>query len=174
MVNRGMQEGESSHRGGRQNGIVQSYLEPHLLLFQSWKATSEAGGEEPAETLQCSWFQVMWLSSRNMHQAKGNQRWPLPAKSHYPSNFTSQRPQSHICDKVCQRMLPEVEEKVRLCVTEAHLHNLHLKLVLDDWVKNHLIPIGVIQEGVIQATPSGYDRTYFPTTKDLCKLHNRQ
>ena len=71
-------------------------------------------------------------------------------------------------------MLPEVEEKVRLRVTEAHLHNLHLKLVLDDWVKNHLIPIGVIQEGVIQETPSEYDRTYFPTTKDLCKLHNRQ
>ena len=71
-----------------------------------------------------------------------------------------------VTDKLCHRMLPEVEEKVRLLVTEAHLHNLHLKLVLDDWVKNHLIPKHK-QEGVIQETPSQYDRAYFPTTKDL-------
>ena len=66
-------------------------------------------------------------------------------------------------------MLPEVEEKVRLLVTESHLHNLHLKLVLDDWVKNHLIPKHK-QEGVIQETPTQYDRAYFPTTKDLCNV----
>ena len=78
-------------------------------------------------------------------------------KGHDPTSVT---------DKLCHRMLPEVEEKVRLLVTEAHLHNLHLKLVLDDWVKNHLIPKHK-QEGVIQETPSQYDRAYFPTTKDL-------
>ena len=71
-----------------------------------------------------------------------------------------------VTDKLCQRMLPEVEEKVRLLVTESHLHNLHFKLVVDDWVKNHLIPKHK-QEGVIQETPTQYDRAYFPTTKDL-------
>ena len=81
-------------------------------------------------------------------------------KGHDPTSVT---------DKLCHRMLPEVEEKVRLLVTEAHLHNLHLKLVLDDWVKNHLIPKHK-QEGVIQETPSQYDRAYFPTTKDLCNV----
>ena len=78
-----------------------------------------------------------------------------------------------VTDKLCHRMLPEVEEKVRLLVTEAHFHNLHLKLVLDDWVKNHLIPKQK-QEGVIQETTSQYDRAYFPTTKDYAMLHSRQ
>ena len=59
-----------------------------------------------------------------------------------------------------------VEEKVRLLVTESHLHNLHFKFVVDDWVKNHLIPKHK-QEGVIQETPTQYDSAYFSTTKDL-------
>ena len=82
-------------------------------------------------------------------------------KGHDPTSVT---------DKLCHRMLPEVEEKVRLLVTEAHLHNLHLKLVLDDWVKNHLIPKHkqevfqlLSRISVIQETPSQYDRAYFPT-----------
>ena len=78
-------------------------------------------------------------------------------KGHDPTSVT---------DKLCHRMLTEVEERVRLLITEAHLHNLHLKLVLNDWVKNHLIPKHK-QEGVLQETPSQYDRAYFPMTKDL-------
>ena len=78
-------------------------------------------------------------------------------KGHDPSSVT---------DKLCQRMLPEVEEKVMLLVMEAHLHSLNLRLVLEDWVKNELIPKHK-QEGVLLETPDEYNRAYFPTIKDL-------
>ena len=81
-------------------------------------------------------------------------------KGHDPSSVT---------DKLCQRMLPEVEEKVKSLVSEAHLHNLSLKLTLEDWVRRELIPKKK-EEGVLLETPSQYDRAYFPTKKDLCNV----
>ena len=97
-----------------------------------------------------------------MCQTNGNQNWLLTTRGHYipPLSLHKGHDPTAVTDKLCQRMLPEVEEKVRMLVTEAHLHNLHLKLVLVDWVKNHLIPKHE-QEGVM------YDRAYFPTTKNL-------
>ena len=53
-----------------------------------------------------------------------------------------------------------------LLVIEAHLHSLNLRLVLEDWVKNELIPKHM-QECILQETPDEYNRAYFPTTKVL-------
>ena len=111
----------------------------------------------------------MQLSSRIVYQAICDKKWPLPVRDHYPPDFASQikgHDPTSVMDKLCQRMLPEVEEKVRSLVTEAHLHNLNLKLVLEDWVRNQLIPKHK-QEGILQETPNHYNRGYFPTTKDL-------
>ena len=85
-----------------------------------------------------------------------------------PPDFVSQRPRSNICDgqTLSEDAIPEVEEKVRSHVTEAHLHNLNLKLVLEDWVRNQPIPKHK-QEGILQETPNHYNQGYFPTTKDL-------
>jgi len=52
-----------------------------------------------------------------------------------PISFHKGHDPTSVMDKLCQRMLPEVEEKVRSLVMEAHLHNLNLKLVLEDWVR---------------------------------------
>ena len=102
-----------------------------------------------------------------MYQAVGDKQWPLPVRDQYPPiSFHKGHDPTSVMDKLCQRMLPEVEEKVRSHVTEAHLHNLNLKLVLEDWVRNQLIPKHK-QEGILQETPNHYNRGYFPTTKDL-------
>ena len=85
-------------------------------------------------------------------------------KGHDPTSVT---------DKLCQRMLPEVEEKLRSVVTEAHLHNLNLKLVLKDWVKNQLIPKHK-REGIIQETPTSTTGAISPLPRICAMLHNRQ
>ena len=50
-----------------------------------------------------------------------------------------------VTDKLCK--------KAKLLVSETHIHNLNLKLVFEDWVRNELIPKHK-REGIIQETPS--------------------
>ena len=73
---------------------------------------------------------------------------------------------SSVVDQLSQRVLPEVEEKIRMLVTDVHLNHLNLKLVLEDWVNSELIPQHQ-KEGKLVERPSQFNRSYFPTNKDL-------
>lgn len=73
---------------------------------------------------------------------------------------------SSVVDQLSQKVLPEVEEKIRMLVTDVHLSHLNLKLVLEDWVNSELIPQHQ-KEGKLVERPSQFNRSYFPTNKDL-------
>ena len=70
---------------------------------------------------------------------------------------------------LCFRPLTEVEERVNLLVTEIHINQLTLKLVLEDWIQSELIPQH-LREGIISEYPNQFNRSYYPTKRDIQNL----
>lgn len=52
---------------------------------------------------------------------------------------------------------------------DVHINRLTLKLVLDDWIQNELIPRHLC-EGVISQPPNQFNRAYYLTKSDLQNL----
>ena len=74
-----------------------------------------------------------------------------------------------LADMLCFRPLSEVEDKVKELITDVHLNRVGLKVVLDHWIENELIPQH-IRKGVISDRPHPFNRAYFPTKRDIQNL----
>ena len=77
-----------------------------------------------------------------------------------------------ITDQLCNKPVVEAESKIEELVRDIRLNLVSLKLVMYDWVTKILIP-KQIQEGILTEPPKPFNRTYFPTKKDLHNVAHR-
>ena len=77
------------------------------------------------------------------------------------SAHTNHSPTS-LADLHFHKPLPKVMEKVELPTSLSHLNQMNLKLALRDWINHELIP-DHLQQGILTAKPSEYNRRYYPT-----------
>lgn len=71
-----------------------------------------------------------------------------------------------ITDQLCNKPLPEIENKIKSLVNDVRLTPISLKMAIQDWVRKELIPQH-LNDGILERPPQPFNRSYFPTNKDL-------